>query len=118
VAIRQHLPEDRPPNRTEATADAFRRGSRTKPRLASGGLTTSSRMPWAAASAAGSSPAEPWSTNATSTVSPVAACTAAAGTPTWSRSCAPAAVTCRDSGWPRVSTAAWVLPPLRRLWPS
>ena len=41
---------------------AQRRGSGTKPRLASASLTTSRRIPWSAASRAGSAPVYPWST--------------------------------------------------------
>lgn len=60
-----------------------RRGSNTNPRLTAGSLTTFHQMPCAAASASACSPVYPLSTKAISTVCPVASCTAAARSATY-----------------------------------
>ncbi len=63
IALRQAKPRSTTQRRGSGAMSASKRS--TKPRLASDRLTTSSRMPWAWASAAGCSPVSPWSTNAT-----------------------------------------------------
>jgi hypothetical protein len=84
--------------------------SRSGRSATSGRLGASPPRPSAAAWA-GRSPVSPWSTQATSTASPVTACTRAANRTTDARSCAWAAVTCKARRCPRVSTAMYTLLP-------